>query len=86
MHSDGSNFVSPKEIDDLFVLKSIASIYDEQTGKDSVINTYSDILPEDISAIRIAENWSIDPSTLIIKNKYNIFYPYIFMMKKHSNN
>ncbi len=75
LHSDGSNFVSPKEIDDLFVLKSIASIYDEQTGKDSVINTYSDILPEDISAIRIAENWSIDPSTLMIKKQVQYFLP-----------
>ncbi len=75
LHSDGSNFVSPKEIDDLFVLKSTASIYDEETGRDSVINTYSDLLPEDITAIRIAENWSIDPTTLMIKKKVRYFLP-----------
>lgn len=74
-HSDGSEFKTPKEIDDLFVIKKKVSIYNEQTDNDSIITTYSDILPEDITAIRIAENWSIKPYNLEIQKKVKYFLP-----------
>ncbi|MBR1627537.1 MAG: hypothetical protein IJ681_10405 [Bacteroidales bacterium] len=73
--SDGEEFKSPKDIDDLFVQKGSASIYDDQTETERLIDTYSDITAEDITAIRIAENWAITPYNLEIKKIVQYFLP-----------
>ncbi len=75
LHSDGTEFSSPKEIDDLFVLKGTAMVEDEQTGNEKLINTYTDLTPEDLTAVRIAENWSIKPYNLEILKKVQYFLP-----------
>lgn len=74
-HTDGKEFNSPKEIDDLFVQKGSTYVYDEQTGTEKEINTYSDIIPEDISAIRIAEIWAIKTHNLEILKSVKYFLP-----------
>ena len=73
--SDGEEFKSPKEIDDLFVQKGSTSVYDDQTETERLIDTYSDVTAEDIVAIRIAENWSIIPYNLEIKKTVQYFLP-----------
>lgn len=73
--SDGSEFKTPKEIDDLFVIKKSVSIYDEETGNDIFKTVYSDIVPDDIEAVRIAEQWAIKPSTLEILKTVKYFLP-----------
>lgn len=83
--SNGEEFKTVKEVEDLFVLKKNVSIYDEETGQDVLKTVYTDIVPEDIEAIRIAETWSINPNTLEIIKRVQYFlplYPYdedIFM-------
>lgn len=83
--SNGEEFKTVKELEDLLVLKKNVSIYDEETGQDILKTVYTDIVPEDIEAIRIAETWSINPNTLEILKKVQYFlplYPYdedIFM-------
>lgn len=72
---DGSEFSTPKQVDDLFVLKNTYTYYDETTGGESLRTGYSDIMPEDIIAIRIGENWVIDPKTLNIKKEIFFFLP-----------
>ncbi|MBR1775345.1 MAG: hypothetical protein IJ759_07475 [Bacteroidales bacterium] len=75
LHSDGTEFASPKEIDDLFVLKSTATIYNDETGEEKAIDTYSDLTEEDITAVRIAENWAIKPYNLEILKTVQYFLP-----------
>ena len=74
-HSDGSEFKSLKEIDNLFVLSKSVEIYDEATDKETFKTVYSDIVPEDIEAIRIAENWGINDATLEIVKTVQYFLP-----------
>lgn len=74
-HSNGSEFKTPKEIDDLFILSKSVEIYDETTDKEIFKTVYSDIVPEDIEAIRIAENWAINTSTLEILKTVQYFLP-----------
>lgn len=77
--SNGSEFKTTKEIDDLFVLSKTISVYDEQNDKDIFKTVYSDIVPEDIEALRIGETWSIDVNTLEIYKKVEYFLPlYIY--------
>lgn len=73
--SNGKEFKTMKEIDDLFVLSKSIGIYDEQSGKDVFQTIYSDIEPEDIEAVKIAENWSINPYTLEIGKKIQFYLP-----------
>ncbi len=75
LHSDGSEFASPKEIDDLFIIKSTASIYNEEKETDSLITVYTDLVPEDIEAIRVAENWAIKKHNLEIMKSVKYFLP-----------
>ncbi len=72
---NGEEFKAPKEIDDLLVLSKNVSIYDEESGQDVSKTVYTDIVPEDIEAIRIAETWSIDPATLEIMKRVHYFLP-----------
>lgn len=74
-HSDGSEFKIPKEIDNLFVVSHIISVYDEKTEKDSTQKVFSDIVPEDIVGLRIGENWAINAKTLEIMKKVAYFLP-----------
>ncbi|MBP3254508.1 MAG: hypothetical protein J6M30_08385 [Bacteroidales bacterium] len=73
--SDGSEFKSSREIDGLFVLKRTILVYNDMTGTDTLIDTYSDIIAEDISAVRVAENWQINPVNLEIIKKVQYFLP-----------
>lgn len=73
--SDGTNFKASKELDDLFVIHRTATIELDDPVRDSVIDTYSDIIPEDITAIRIAENWQIRKDNLDIIKTVNYFLP-----------
>lgn len=72
---NGKEFKTLKEVDDLFVLSKSIGFYDEQSGKDIFQTIYSDIEPEDIEAVKIAENWSINPYTLEIGKKVQFFLP-----------
>jgi hypothetical protein len=74
-HSDGSEFKVPKEIDDLFVISHIITIYNDTTGKDTTQKVFSDIVPEDIIGLRIGENWAINKKTLEIMKKVDYFLP-----------
>ncbi|MBR1770037.1 MAG: hypothetical protein IJ748_06235 [Bacteroidales bacterium] len=75
LHSDGSPFKTMQEIDDLFVLVNTVFVYDEDTGKETSTTVYSDILPEDIEALRIGETWTFNPNTLEIIKKVEYFLP-----------
>lgn len=72
---NGKEFKTMKEVDDLFVLSKSIGFYDEQSGKDIFQTIYTDIEPEDIDAIKIAENWNINPYTLEIGKKVQFFLP-----------
>ncbi len=72
---DNTEFKTIKEVDDLLVLHSTALIEIAQTQKDSVIDTYSDIIPEDLTAIRIGESWQIRTDNLDIIKTVHFFLP-----------
>lgn len=73
--SDGLEFKTLKEVDDLLVLHSTSLIEIGDTQKDSLIDTYSDILPEDLTAIRIGESWQIRTDNLDIIKTVHFFLP-----------
>ena len=75
LRSDGKEFTSPKEIDDLFVLTKDVTVYNDETDSEKTVRTYSDIIPEDITAIRTAENWAIKPYNLEIIKSVQYFLP-----------
>lgn len=69
--SNGEDFNTKKEIEDLFVLENTFVLFDEESNTERIQKSYSDIIPEDIIALRIGEGWSINPITLeIFKNIY----------------
>ena len=73
--ADGTRFKAPKEIDDLFVIKKTMLFENDQTGLEEKIEVVSDITPEDINNIRIAELWSIDRQSLQIFKKVKYIIP-----------
>lgn len=83
--SNGDEFNTKKEIENLFVLENTYAIFDEETNSEHVQKSYSDIIPEDIIALRIGEGWSINPVTLeIFKNIYFYLPLYQFDDKGYS--
>lgn len=72
---DGSEFSSPKQVEDLFVVKNDFVFYDENTGQESMKSAFSDIMPEDIIAIRIGEGWDIDRRSLNIRKRIYFYLP-----------
>lgn len=84
-HSDGSEFKTPKEIDNLFVIshKITFTIANEESEKDTTQTVFDDILPEDIIGLRIGEKWAINKKNLIISKKIDYFLP---LFKYDENN
>ncbi len=72
---NGEEFSTPKQVDDLFVLKNYYTYYDEATGEESQRTSFSDLMPEDIIAIRIGEGWNINPKSLAIKKEIYFYLP-----------
>lgn len=75
LKADGSRFNAPKEIDDLFILKSTIYIENEETGIEEKKEVTSDIIPEDITFIRLGELWSINRQTLQIQKQVKYIIP-----------
>lgn len=75
IRSNGSQFLSPKEIDDLFVEKSKVTIFNEETGLEEFKEVVSDIIPEDIKHLRVGEVWSIESKSLLIKKEVKFIIP-----------
>lgn len=73
--TNGDDFNTKKEIENLFILENTFVYFDEQTEEEQIRKSYSDILPEDIIALRIAENWSINPQTLEIFKNIQYYLP-----------
>lgn len=72
---NGEEFPTKKDIDNLFFIENNFVVYDEDTGVEVSQKSYSDIVPEDIIAIRIGENWSINPNTLEIFKSVQYYLP-----------
>ena len=72
---DGSEFSTPKQVEDLFVIKNNFVFYDENTGQESIKSAFSDIMPEDIISIRVAEGWDIDRGSLNIRKRIYFYLP-----------
>ena len=49
--------------------------FDEQTETEKIMKGFSDIIPEDIIALRIGEKWSINPITLEFFKKIYFYLP-----------
>lgn len=75
LRANGSKFLSPKEIDKVFIEEIRVSIYNEETNTEEFKTISSDILPEEINNIRIGEFWSINPSNLMIKKQVKFVIP-----------
>ncbi len=75
VRADGSKFNAPKEVDDLFILKSTVYIENEETGVEEKKEVTSDIIPEDITHIRLGELWSINRNNLQIKKQVKYIIP-----------
>lgn len=75
LRADGSKFNAPKEIDDLFVLKSNIYILNDETGLEEKKEIISDIIPEDIKNLRIGELWSINRNNLVINKQVKYIIP-----------
>lgn len=73
--SNGDSFSTKKEIENLFVIENTYIYFDEQTETEQIQKSYSDIIPEDIIALRIGENWSINPQTLEIFKSVRYYLP-----------
>lgn len=73
--SDGEEFSTKKEIEKLFVMENSYIYFDEQTETEKIMKGFSDIIPEDIIALRIGEKWSINPITLEIFKKIYFYLP-----------
>ncbi|MBR5255071.1 MAG: hypothetical protein IKV46_08595 [Bacteroidales bacterium] len=73
--TNGDEFATKKDIDNLFFIENTYVVYDEETEKEISQKSYSDIVPEDIIAIRIGENWSINPNTLEIFKVVQFYLP-----------
>ncbi len=72
---NGDEFPTKKDIDNLFFTENNFLIYNEETDSEIAQKSYSDIVPEDIIAIRIGENWSINPYTLEIFKVVQFYLP-----------
>ncbi|MDY0054255.1 MAG: hypothetical protein RBR79_06315 [Bacteroidales bacterium] len=75
LRSNGSKFLSPKEIDDLFVEKSKVAVYNDETGLEEFKEVVTEIIPEDIKHLRVGEVWSIEPKSLLIKKEVKFIIP-----------
>lgn len=73
--SNGEEFSTKKEIEDLFVMENTYVYFDEQTEAEILQKGFSDIIPEDIIALRIGEGWSINPLTLEFYKKIYFYLP-----------
>ena len=73
--SNGEEFSTKKEIEKLFVMENSYVYFDEQTETEKIMKGFSDIIPEDIIALRIGEKWSINPITLEIFKKIYFYLP-----------
>lgn len=72
---NGDIFQTFKQVEDLFVEKKYYNYYDEETGEESLKEYFSDIIPEDIIAIRIGEGWEINKESLEIKKEIYYYLP-----------
>ena len=75
VRADGSKFNAPKEVDDLFILKTTVYIENKETGVEEKKEVTSDIIPEDITHIRLGELWSINRNNLQIKKQVKYIIP-----------
>lgn len=76
--SNGLEFETNREIEQLFILSSNVSYYDEHTEEEKTKTVFSDIVPEDIVALRLGELWSIDRQSMEIKKEVCFFLPLYF--------
>ena len=72
---EGGEFATLKQIEDLFVIKNEYVYFDEQTQQESIKTAFSDLMPEDIIAIRIGEGWEINPASLEIYKQVYYYLP-----------
>lgn len=72
---DGEDFTTFKQIEDLFVVKNEYVFYDEETEQEVTKSAYSDIVPEDLIAIRIGECWDLNKETLEIRKEIQYYLP-----------
>ncbi len=73
--TNSEDFTTKKEIEKLFILENTFVYFDEETEEEQIRKSYSDIMPEDIIALRIGENWSINPQTLEIFKTIQFYLP-----------
>ncbi len=73
--TNSEDFTTKKEIEKLFILENTFVYYDEETGEEQIRKSYSDIVPEDIIALRIGENWTINCQTLEIFKTIQFYLP-----------
>lgn len=73
--TNSEDFNTKKEIEKLFILENTFVYFDEETEEEQIRKSYSDIMPEDIIALRIGENWSINPQTLEILKTIQFYLP-----------
>lgn len=72
---EGGEFATLKQIEDLFVIKNEYVYFDEQTQQESIKTAFSDLMPEDIIAIRVGEGWEINPASLEIYKQVYYYLP-----------
>lgn len=73
--TNSEDFTTKKEIEKLFILENTFVYFDEETEEEQIRKSYSDIMPEDIIALRIGENWSINQQTLEIFKTIQFYLP-----------
>ena len=73
--TNSEDFTTKKEIEKLFILENTFVYFDEESEEEQIRKSYSDIMPEDIIALRIGENWSINPQTLEIFKTIQFYLP-----------
>lgn len=73
--SEGGEFSTKKDIEKLFVMENTYLFFDEETETEKIMKGFSDIIPEDIIALRIGEKWSINPVTLEFFKKIYFYLP-----------
>ena len=73
--TNSEDFTTKKEIEKLFVMENSYVYFDEQTETEKIMKGFSDIIPEDIIALRIGEKWSINPVTLEFFKKIYFYLP-----------